>query len=247
MFSRKTHRTPKPSKTLCCCNLQALALALLLLPGRFTTQQLLEALCGLSYMSDMRMAFAEDANKARTRRRSRAAFLASLQDVCLTEGFLLCFFTPPVTACALLLQLWHWLSVDAQKSRVPAAAPPVSTRRRRQTGTPSAHAAGVHKLCAPLPQVRNIVHGSRDAFERLYSDRLHGTLAHAAELSQTQPQQWEQHSKSAESRAALISRLPMVRPVLRLNPKPLGCVCSRACAQQVTSGKDGRQREGIRV
>lgn len=67
MLSRKTHRTPNPSNNACRCNLQALALALLLLPGRFTTQQLLEALCGLSYTSDVRMAFAEDTNKARTR------------------------------------------------------------------------------------------------------------------------------------------------------------------------------------
>ena len=41
----------------------ALRLALLLLPHRFSTQQLLEALCGISYTSDVRMAFAEDAHK----------------------------------------------------------------------------------------------------------------------------------------------------------------------------------------
>lgn len=106
-----------------------------------------------------------------------------------------------------------------------------STSRQHPAAAADRHAQscnrGTQRLCAPLPQVRNIVHGSRDAFERLYSDRLHGTVAHAAELSQTQPQQWEQHSKSAESRAALISRLPMVRPVRR---RPAGAWAACAVA-----------------
>lgn len=41
----------------------AFAAALLLLPPRFTTQQLLEAVTGLSYTADIRMSFAEDSNK----------------------------------------------------------------------------------------------------------------------------------------------------------------------------------------
>ena len=43
----------------------AFATALLLLPPRFTTQQLLEAVTGLSYTADIRMNFAEDSNKVR--------------------------------------------------------------------------------------------------------------------------------------------------------------------------------------
>ena len=43
----------------------AFAAALLLLPPRFTTQQLLEAVTGLSYTADIRMSFAEDSNKVR--------------------------------------------------------------------------------------------------------------------------------------------------------------------------------------
>jgi Phosphatidate cytidylyltransferase, mitochondrial len=41
----------------------AFAATLLLLPPRFTTQQLLEAVTGLSYTADIRMSFAEDSNK----------------------------------------------------------------------------------------------------------------------------------------------------------------------------------------
>ena len=41
----------------------AFAAALLLLPPCFTTQQLLEAVTGLSYTADIRMSFAEDSNK----------------------------------------------------------------------------------------------------------------------------------------------------------------------------------------
>lgn len=43
----------------------AFATALLLLPQRFTTRQLLECVTGLSYTADIRMSFAEDSNKAR--------------------------------------------------------------------------------------------------------------------------------------------------------------------------------------
>ena len=41
----------------------ALGLGLLLQPETFTMQSLLESICGLSYLSDVRMAFAEDSNK----------------------------------------------------------------------------------------------------------------------------------------------------------------------------------------
>lgn len=68
----------------------ALAAALLLLPPRFTTQQLLEAVTGLSYTADIRMSFAEDSNKV-----GRLWFVFSLHCVvfslhCLPGGRLRC-------------------------------------------------------------------------------------------------------------------------------------------------------------
>jgi hypothetical protein len=59
-------------------------------------------------------------------------------------------------------------------------------------------------------QVRNIVHGSRDALERLYAQRFtDGPVAEAAGLAPQQPQSWQQASCEA-SRAALLLQLPMV-------------------------------------
>ena len=72
---------------------------------------------------------------------------------------------------------------------------------------------------ASVPQVRNIVSGSRDALERLYAQRFAcGPVAEAAGLAPQQPQSWQQASCEA-SRAALLLQLPMVgaTPVVLLS------------------------------
>ncbi len=59
-------------------------------------------------------------------------------------------------------------------------------------------------------QVRNIVHGSQAGLQQLYGPRLNsGSIAKEAGLRQMHPLEWTQRS-DAGSRAALISRLPMV-------------------------------------
>ena len=59
-------------------------------------------------------------------------------------------------------------------------------------------------------QVRNIVTGSRQQLEELYSGHMtSGAAAAAADLRRASDQRWEQDA-SSDSRAALVSQLPQV-------------------------------------
>lgn len=87
------------------------------------------------------------------------------------------------------------------------------------------------QLCTVcLPQVRNIVHGSRDALEQLYAQRFTGgPVAEAAGLAPQQPQSWRQAGCEA-SRAALLLQLPMVGGTTQLRSAG-PCTAASSCCE----------------